>query len=161
MNLRSMEEQQTMKHFQDNTIRDYNGRFVVRLPIKPSLSDLGSSLSIATSRFLSIERKLQRDSILRGEYTNFMSEYISLGHMREVKMDWIKDQNLWYLPHHAVMKNTSLTTKIRVVFDASGRGTNGLSLNDVLTCSPTVQEDVFSILLRFRKYQCSNLIVII
>ena len=58
--------------------------------------------------------------------------------------------NIYYLPHHTVFKQSSLTTKLRVVFDGSSKTTNGLSLNDILLVGPNVQQDLFSILLRFR-----------
>jgi hypothetical protein len=46
----------------------------------------------------------------------------------------------------------SLTIKVRVVFDASAKGSNGLALNDVLLCGPAIQDDVFTILTRSRKH---------
>ena len=61
-----------------------------------------------------------------------------------------KVSNTYYLPHHAVFKHSSSTTKLRVVFDRSAKTTNGLSLNDILLVGPNVQQDRFSILLRFR-----------
>ncbi|XP_050066069.1 uncharacterized protein LOC126555151 [Aphis gossypii] len=108
---------------------------------------------MATSRFINIERRLQRDETLRVEYVKFMNEYIDMGHMREVKCEERLLKNAYYLPHHPVLKLSSLTTKTRVVFDGSARTTSGLSLNDVLMRGPTVQEDIFSILTRFRKHQ--------
>ncbi|XP_017797085.1 PREDICTED: uncharacterized protein LOC108578295, partial [Habropoda laboriosa] len=57
-----------------------------------------------------------------------------------------------YLPHHAVRKESSATTKIQVVFDASAKGTTGISLNDALLTGPTIQDTLFSILLRFRSH---------
>jgi len=39
------------------------------------------------------------------------------------------------------------------VLDASATSSSGLSLNNELKCGPTVQEDVFGILTRFRKHQ--------
>lgn len=72
-------------------------------------------------------------------------------------MDLISEEQIclpaFYLPHHAVKKESSLTTKTRVVFDASAKSSSGLSLNDVLMRGPTVQDDLFSILLRFRKHK--------
>lgn len=58
-----------------------------------------------------------------------------------------------YLPHHPVIKESSLTTKVRVAFDASARSSTGIALNDILMCGPNVQEDIFSILTMFRKHQ--------
>lgn len=54
------------------------------------------------------------------------------------------------MSHHAVLKDASNTTKLRVVFDASAKSSNGRSLNDNLLVGRTIQNDLFSILLRFR-----------
>ncbi|XP_063989946.1 uncharacterized protein LOC135169140 [Diachasmimorpha longicaudata] len=56
----------------------------------------------------------------------------------------------FYLPHHAVFKETSLTTKTRVVFDGSARSSTGVSLNETLMVGPTVKDDILSLVLRFR-----------
>ena len=58
-----------------------------------------------------------------------------------------------FLPHHAVFKESSTTTKTRVVFDASTRGTTGVSLNDILMVGPTIQQDLLPIILRFRMHR--------
>ncbi|XP_017470269.1 PREDICTED: uncharacterized protein LOC108361969 isoform X1 [Rhagoletis zephyria] len=58
-----------------------------------------------------------------------------------------------FIPHHCVTKADSSTTKLRVVFDASCRTSNGKSLNDILLVGPTLQDDIFTILLRFRAYK--------
>ncbi|GBM83293.1 hypothetical protein AVEN_261134-1 [Araneus ventricosus] len=56
------------------------------------------------------------------------------------------------MPHHGVFKPDSTSTKLRVVFNASSPTTTGKSLNDVLL-SGEIDEDVFNIMLRFRKHQ--------
>ncbi|XP_076383120.1 uncharacterized protein LOC143260685 [Megalopta genalis] len=57
-----------------------------------------------------------------------------------------------YLPHHAVEKPTSTTTKVRVVFDRAAKSTSGLSLNDTLLTGPTIQDNLFTLLIRFRMH---------
>ena len=52
-----------------------------------------------------------------------------------------------------MIKESSRTTKLRVVFDGSAPTTTGVSLNDVLHTVPKLQDDIFLILLRFRFYQ--------
>lgn len=59
----------------------------------------------------------------------------------------------YFLPHHSVLKESSLTTKLRVVFDASAKTSSGYSLNDCLMVGPTIQDDLFSILIRFRTHK--------
>ena len=39
------------------------------------------------------------------------------------------------------------------MFDGSAKTSNGLSLNDILHVGPTVQQDLYSIVLRFRTHQ--------
>lgn len=91
---------------------------------------------MATLRFINIERRLQRDDHLRKEYINFMSEYIQMGHMHEVHVNDKTSQYTCYLPHHPIIKASSLTTKTRVVFDASVKTSIGISLNDLLMRGP-------------------------
>ncbi|XP_043484706.1 uncharacterized protein LOC122512738 [Leptopilina heterotoma] len=58
----------------------------------------------------------------------------------------------YFLPHHAVIKEDSITTKTRPVFDSSAKSSTGISLNDTLLVSPTLQDDLFAIVLRFRLF---------
>ncbi|KAF2878843.1 hypothetical protein ILUMI_27331 [Ignelater luminosus] len=58
----------------------------------------------------------------------------------------------FYLPHHPVVKYTSLTTKVRVVFDASAKSDSNISSNELQFVGPTLQRDLFSILVNFRQY---------
>ena len=148
------EEQQAEEHFTKTHRRENNGRYIVRLPMKQSTNNLGESRPQAEKRFHYLERKLDKDPSLKLEYQKFMNEYLDLGHMVEV--DENKDpvsQKSYYLPHHAVIKLSSSTTKTRVVFDASANSTSNLSLNDILLVGPTIQNDLFSIMIRSRKYQ--------
>ncbi|XP_070067105.1 uncharacterized protein [Drosophila virilis] len=60
--------------------------------------------------------------------------------------------NNFYLPHHAVFKTNSTTTKVRVVFNASSPSSNGKRLNDILHTGPVLQSDLIQIL-RWRFYR--------
>jgi hypothetical protein len=138
-------------HFEKTFSRETSGRLRVSLSLKENHNQLLDNFPNAEKRFLAIERKLQRDEKLKSAYTKFMREYESLNHMSKLNETEINTSNLkYYLPHHCVYKKDS--DKIRVVFDASSKGQNGLSLNDVCYVGPTLQEDLFSIMLRFRKH---------
>ncbi|KAH8340323.1 hypothetical protein KR059_012382, partial [Drosophila kikkawai] len=75
------------------------------------------------------------------DYAKFMKEYMDLGHMVEV-------QDEYFLPHQAVIRDSSLPTILRVVFDASARTTNNKSLNDIMWVGPRVQKDIFDIIVK-------------
>jgi hypothetical protein len=136
-------------------LADPTGRFIVRLPFRRNPPELGSSKEIALKRFITLERKFKRNQSLHADYNAFIQEYKQLGHLEHVP--FVEAQNLhnynsYYLAHHAVFKN-SLTSSIRVVFDGSCPSSNGKSLNDNLYVGPALQQDLFSILVRFRTHQ--------
>ncbi|XP_036329713.1 uncharacterized protein LOC118741847 [Rhagoletis pomonella] len=98
-----------------------------------------------------MERRFHNNAQLKQEHQKFMFDYITLGHMEPAGN--FDPKRTYFLPHHAVLKPNSTTTKLRVVFDGSCRTTNGLSLNDQLLVGPTIQRDLFDIILNFRKYK--------
>ena len=57
---------------------------------------------------------------------------------------------VFYLPMHAVRKEQSTTTKLRIVFDASAKSATGVSLNDLLLVGPTIHSPLIDVLIRFR-----------
>jgi len=111
---------------------------------------LGDSKSITLKRFLTLERKFDRGKLFKAQYAQAFTEYLSRGHVSLVEDP---EDDGYYMPHHAVFKESSDTTKIRIVFDASAKSSNGISLNDVLMVGPTIQNTLFAYLVRFRTYK--------
>ncbi|XP_018310912.1 uncharacterized protein, partial [Mycetomoellerius zeteki] len=148
---RTPEERACEDHFMKTHKRDQDGKFVVSLPFKEHIMRrLGTSREIAVQRFKNLERRFGRDPQLKMEYSKFIHEYSALGHMRELT-DPV--DNAWphfYMPHHCVIKAASSTTRLRVVFDASCKSSTGISLNNTLMVGPVLQQELISILLRFR-----------
>ncbi|XP_013148452.1 PREDICTED: uncharacterized protein LOC106111033, partial [Papilio polytes] len=153
----SPEEQACEKHFVENTRREVDGRFVVTIPLKESPEVLGDSYQIAKGRLLSLERRFLRDSVLKNRYLDFMIEYERLGHMSDISTlpKQIESQSHSnYLVHHGVTRESSSTTKLRVVFNASNpTSKGGKTFNSIQMVGPVVQDDLLSILLRFRQYK--------
>ncbi|XP_072944068.1 uncharacterized protein [Epargyreus clarus] len=149
----SAEERACEESFKSHTFRDNDGRFVVTMPLKANPDKLGDSFVMAKRRFLTLERRFQRDPLFKSMYIDFMREYECLGHMtRDTGTSNLGEYN-YFLPHHGVMRESSSTTKLRTVFDASAKTTSGVSLNDIMMVGPTVQDDLLSILLRFRQHR--------
>ena len=84
-----------------------------------------------------------------------IQEYLDLNHARLVTQAelLLPKTEIFYLPMHGVYKSTSSTTKLRVVFDASARSQNGVSLNDTLAVGPMLHPPLEQILLKFRTYR--------
>lgn len=139
-------------YFRQTTHQDIDGRYIVSIPFKSNVKDLGDSRQQAERRLYSVERKLARQPDLRRQYTDFMREYEMLGRMSRV-LKVSDDTKPTYLPHHAVSKASSTTTKVRVVFDGLAKSSSGLSLNDTQLVGPTVQSDLVSTLIRFRQHK--------
>ncbi|XP_061512596.1 uncharacterized protein LOC133393156 [Anopheles gambiae] len=143
-----------LEHFRRTHERTEEGRYVVRYPFNERKRELGGSRDTALRRFLVLERKLDKQPDLKEQYSRFIREYEDLGHMREIVETPNDDPgSVFYLPHHCVLRPTSTTTKLRVVFDGSAKTSTGVSINDVLLTGPTVQNDLTAILLRFRGFQ--------
>jgi hypothetical protein len=145
--------EQCEEHFVTHTTQQEDGRYVVRLPVKEESNQLGTSRYSAENRLLAIERRLERNTELKAQYHQFMAEYEELGHMELAPPPPDKGQTCYYLPHHPVFKENSSTTKTRIVFDGGAKTSNGVALNDILLVGPTIQQYLYSIMLRFRTHQ--------
>ena len=58
----------------------------------------------------------------------------------------------YYLPHHPVIRPEKLTTKMRMVFDASSKSGGEKSLNESLYSGPSLTAELFGVLLRYRVF---------
>lgn len=126
------EEQKCVEHFEKNYVRNAEGRFVVKLPVKAEeMSQLGQSKDIAIHRLKKLETRFKRKPSLKNDYADFIHEYATLGHMRELRDDHSIASLHYYIPHHCVIKEDNSTTKLRVVFDASSKTSTGISLNEI------------------------------
>ncbi|XP_018364730.1 PREDICTED: uncharacterized protein LOC108762294 [Trachymyrmex cornetzi] len=134
--------------------RSPEGRYIVRLPFRHELPiDIGDSLHIATVFYEKMERKLRRYAELSAQYNDFLVEYLTLGHMSAIESPCDTALTPVYILHHSVLRETSSTTKLRVVFNASCKTTNGTSLNDHLLVGPKLQQDLPAILLCWRQWR--------
>ncbi|GFT23563.1 DUF1758 domain-containing protein [Trichonephila clavipes] len=137
------EEEFCENHFKTTYKINNEGRFAVKLPIYRDINQLGNRRGLAVSRLLAMGNKFKSDVELEQEYKNFMEEYEKMGHMSPNK-------ELDFLPHHAVRRKDSITTKLMVVFDGSCKPPNSNSLNSVLGVGQILQPDIFILLVRFR-----------
>ena len=136
--------------YEKTTIRLISGRYCVRLPLKAECK-FSNMRQVALKRYNYLEKRLSKNSDLKVQYSTCIQEYIDLGHMTEVDPGDYPDG--YYIPHHCVIKESSTTTKLRVVFDASARDNLLQSLNDNMFNGPRLQPDLIDLLLQFRTFE--------
>ncbi|XP_075157794.1 uncharacterized protein LOC142231060 [Haematobia irritans] len=146
-------------YFSNSTKQGENGRYMVNLPFKSILRDnsspkLHNNIINACRRFRQLELSFSRRPQFADDYKRFMREYESLGHMTKIgQYPGGVRLNSYFLPHHGVLKETSTTTKLRVVFDGSSHQYGYTSLNEELCSGPPLQNDLPSIITRWRRHK--------
>ncbi|XP_055632434.1 uncharacterized protein LOC129772927 [Toxorhynchites rutilus septentrionalis] len=125
----SKEEQECEEDFKRTHSRSENGRYIIKLPKHTNWDRmLGNSRAMALDRYRKLEKRLERNQNMKEQYHSFMKEYLFMQHMRKISDLELQSEvqepdrrKVFYLPHHAVIKEASTTTKVRVVFDASAQ----------------------------------------
>jgi hypothetical protein len=88
------------------------------------------------------------------KYATFLREYKALGHMVEEKHSSpIPSLQTVYILHHAIIRELSAITHLQVVFNVSSKTGNGKSLNGHLLIGPTLQTDLATVILGWRRYR--------
>ena len=145
-------DQQVEEHYVNNVVYSpTDQRYTVSLPKKLCISDLGRSRPQAVTRYLQTEKSAYRRHI-RPQFQEVIKSYLELGHAEEVPPEDHPPAASFWLPMHAVFKEASTSTKLRVVFDGSAATTTGLSLNQALYVGPTIQATLSETLIKFRCY---------
>ena len=105
-------------------------------------------------RFISFEKMTQAKGHF-DEVKRVMDEYFVSKHAEPVPQADLEKppSQLFYLSMHMVRKESSTTTKLRAVFDASAKTSSGISLNDILLVGPTVHPPLVDVLVHFRSHR--------
>ncbi|XP_034945910.1 uncharacterized protein [Chelonus insularis] len=148
----SPDDQSCEDHYVTTHSRDQDGRYIVRIPLKASPSLLGNSSARAHQCLLHMIRRLTKNDSYAQLYHNFMQEYESLNHMTRAKASPVNSP-VYYLPHHGVLREDSVTTKLRVVFNGSSPSSSGLSVNDIQHTGAKVQKDIADVLIWIRQHK--------
>ncbi|KAL7289498.1 hypothetical protein TKK_0016684 [Trichogramma kaykai] len=130
-----------------------DGRYQVRLPLRADApTDWLNSRQIARSCLLSLERKLGKNPLLYAEYKASIEQMIKADQMRKIEIQPQNYRKHYFLPHHAVVKDSRTTTRVRPVFNASARNSAGHSLNEHLMTGPNLLPQIVLTLAHWRNY---------
>ena len=129
-------------------------RYEVGLPWKYETKQvLMDNKASAMKRLSVLSSRLERDENLKNSYDAVFREMLADNIIEDVPDDGLESESVFYMPHHPVVKQSSTTTKVRPVFDASAKGYNRVSLNDCMHTGPNLLPDLPGLLLRFRRWK--------
>ena len=123
---------------------------VESVPWKSERPQLPNNRQMAVSRLTSTEKNLKKNPEVAAEYQKTIDAYVSKGYLRKVNLESKDAPAAWYLPHFPIVRMDKPSTKVRIVFDCSAK-CDGVSLNDVIHSGPKLQNDLFNVLIRFRR----------
>ena len=121
------DERLALDHFNTQHSHAADGRFIVLLP---EVKQIGESPSEDFS-------PLNICSIRRDTSKNLNLSWTSTSKQGMLNL-FLRTHGVFYLPVHAVRKESSTKTKVWAVFDASAKSLTGVSLNDILLVRATV-----------------------
>lgn len=139
-------------------------RLTSRLPIHETALGATSYGSLLTRQLVNlvnhgqqglrrILRRFSTDKAYHALYSSFISEYEELQHMVLIPLSALAPTPIYYLPHHGVLREDSITTKLRVVFNGSSPTSTSSSLNDILHTGAKLQLDISNVLLWVRRHR--------
>ena len=95
---------------------------------------------------------MKKEPKILHEYQQVISQQLQDGVIEEVDTrPEPEPSTVLYMPHQAVIRRDAISTKLRVVYDASAKSSSELpSLNDSIHPGPSLIHAIMDILIRFR-----------
>ncbi|KAH9367699.1 hypothetical protein HPB48_000243 [Haemaphysalis longicornis] len=105
----------------EREIRKQDGRYEVPLLIQePELEAHHDNYALAEQRLRMQLRRFRNRPDLLSQYDKTIRDYFKEGYAERVPAQGTRGTtNTYYMPHHGVVRQDAVTTKLRVVFDAS------------------------------------------
>ena len=131
-----------------------DGRYEVGLPWAEDNATIRINYFSAHSQFCSLDRRLEKDEFLKGQYEEIFTVDMQNGYVRQLEeneLDETKDERQLYVPHHPVI-NSQKPKKARRVCNAAAKYKEE-SLNDKLLTGPDLLQNLVGINCMFREHQ--------
>ncbi|XP_022793733.1 uncharacterized protein LOC111332625 [Stylophora pistillata] len=139
-----------LRDFKEGVVRRHDGRYEVGFPWIPGVTLTNTNEALSRKRLENVERKLSRDKKLKGEYGGIIEEQLRAGVIEEAPK--IPSGNrVFYMPHKPIVKRSAVTTKVRMVFNASAKPQPlTYSIIDCMFTGPPLQPLLWDIMVRVR-----------
>ena len=139
-----------LRDFKENIARRDDGRYEVSFPWIPGAELSNTNEVLSRKRLQNVERRLSKNENLREEYADIIEEQLRMGIVEEAPQR-PTGERVFYMPHKLVIKESAVTTKVRMVFDASAKPYPlANSINDCMFTGPPLQPLLWDIMVRAR-----------
>ena len=127
------------------------GKYSVGMPFNNRIEKLKQNKELAYARLFILMKKFLKDTNFAIQYAVVIKDYIEKYAEEVLEPDAPTTGPVCYLPHRAVVRQDSSTTKIRIVFDGSAKcGRDELCLNDCLMQGPNLVQLIAACIINFR-----------
>lgn len=143
------------KLFVEKCHQKSDGRYEVPIPWMTNAPSLGNSYRRALACFLSQEKRWQVNHVLKKMCHEFMEDYATREHMVPIPAHLNRNEtgDAYYIPWLSILRHDAVTTKLRNVFNASSKTSNGVSLNETILPGPKLQTHIFDVITRVRQFK--------
>ena len=122
--------------------------YQIGLILKPNLQDLPNNEKSSKARLHKLVERLVRQPQLYDKYEEILTDQEKQGIIEKVP-DSHPSGREFYLPHWAVIRDSTESTKVQIVFDASARvDDKSPSLSDCLETGTSLQNQIWDIRIR-------------
>ena len=131
-------------------------KYQVSLPFEENHPLIPDNYSLSLQRFHSLIKRLKSKPDILTQYNSVITDQLQNGIIERVpesELNSCKPGGVHYLPHHEVIRSDKKTTHLRIVYDASSKRANEVSLNDCLYRGPPLTPLIFDILVRLRMFR--------
>ncbi|XP_062714095.1 uncharacterized protein LOC134290888 [Aedes albopictus] len=149
----SKEEQRALQILQQTTIH-VGTRYESGLLWRYDHFELPDSYPMAFKRLQCLQRRMNKDPVLKEEIHRQIQEYIRKGYAHRAtteELASIDPRKQWFLPLGAVV-NPKKPSKVRLIWDGSAK-VDGISLNSMLLKGPDQLSSLPAVVFRFRQHK--------
>ena len=127
-------------------------RYQSDLLFKTKARSISDNKPLAIQRLKGLLKKLHQSKERLNLYQTTLNEQEKCGIISKVPKSEFDEPNCYYLPFMGVYKESSESTKLRLVYDGSAKMKGTASLNQLLNTGPCLLSNLCGMLLKFRVF---------
>ncbi|XP_054713877.1 uncharacterized protein LOC129223335 [Uloborus diversus] len=99
------------------------------------------------------ELVIKNDEWLRENYDSIINDQLRNKIIEECGVESHDGNTMYYMPHSPVVRKNASKTKVRIVYDASSKVNDEVSLNQCLIPGPNLNPSILDLILCFRQFK--------